>query len=98
MLISVGGRSPGANSEHLPDWVDDTVARWIESETAAMQAAWGPGMNREAIAFVHIPPLVGQILYLSILLTPRMSLDFRHAIERVQKTLNETQNPGLDGK
>ncbi|KAJ7120693.1 Metallo-dependent phosphatase-like protein [Mycena crocata] len=40
----------------LPDWVDASVASWIQSETAAMTAAWGPASSRSALAFVHIPP------------------------------------------
>ncbi|TCD68154.1 hypothetical protein EIP91_011432 [Steccherinum ochraceum] len=53
---SQGGFSEGAN-EPLPDWVDDTVAGWIEEQTAMMDAAWGPAaQNRGALVFVHIPP------------------------------------------
>jgi len=42
----------------VPDWVDETVAQWIESETATMESAWGPAENWAALAFVHIPPHV----------------------------------------
>lgn len=56
---SRGGFSYGANSVANPDWVDSTVATWIENETAFMDAVWGPaGDTRAAIAFVHIPPHV----------------------------------------
>jgi hypothetical protein len=74
---SRGGWSPGATSAPLPDWVDASVARWIQSESALMDAAWGSesANKRGALAFVHIPP---------------------HAIEKVQGTLNETRNPGLN--
>lgn len=40
------------------DWVDASVAGWIESETKSMEEAWGPATRRSALAFVHIPPLV----------------------------------------
>ncbi|KAK7034650.1 hypothetical protein VNI00_012292 [Paramarasmius palmivorus] len=53
-----GGFSPGANSQAVPDWVDESVAKWISSETAAMNTAWGPAEERGALAFVHIPPHV----------------------------------------
>jgi len=54
---SQGGFSEGANSQPLPDWVDDTVAGWIEEQTAMMDAAWGPAdQRRGSLAFVHIPP------------------------------------------
>ncbi|TFK47515.1 Metallo-dependent phosphatase [Heliocybe sulcata] len=59
---SRGGFSPGANSTAMPDWVDSTVATWIQTETAAMNTAWGPAENRGALAFVHIPPHVIQPL------------------------------------
>ncbi|KAF9256381.1 Metallo-dependent phosphatase [Marasmius fiardii PR-910] len=55
---SRGGFSPGANSTPVPDWVDETVAGWIESETSNMNAVWGRPENRGALAFVHIPPHV----------------------------------------
>ncbi|KAG1883432.1 Metallo-dependent phosphatase-like protein [Suillus subluteus] len=74
---SRGGWSPGSTSVPLPDWVDASVAGWIERETAVMEAGWDSVERRErgALAFVHIPP---------------------HAIESVQKTLNTTENPGLN--
>ncbi|KDQ08899.1 hypothetical protein BOTBODRAFT_59103 [Botryobasidium botryosum FD-172 SS1] len=46
----------------LPDWVDESVAQWIESETAVMEKAWGPAENRAAMVFVHIPPHVMESL------------------------------------
>jgi len=55
---SRGGWSPGSTSAPLPDWVDASVAEWIQSESAIMEAAWGTeaSRNRGALAFVHIPP------------------------------------------
>ncbi|KAF8997707.1 Metallo-dependent phosphatase-like protein [Cyathus striatus] len=53
---SRGGVSEGKNSTPLPDWVDSTVATWIESESKAMNTAWGPAETRGTLAFVHIPP------------------------------------------
>lgn len=57
-----GGWSPGTNSTLVPDYVDLTVASWIQAETAVMDAAWGPGETRSALAFMHIPPYVTNIL------------------------------------
>ena len=54
--FSLGGMSPNPNPQPLPDWVDATVADWIQTESEAMEAAWGPQESRAAIAFVHIPP------------------------------------------
>ena len=52
-----GGFSEGANSTALPDWVDSSVATWIEQETQLMDSVWGPAdQTRGALAFVHIPP------------------------------------------
>ncbi|OSX63405.1 hypothetical protein POSPLADRAFT_1069817 [Postia placenta MAD-698-R-SB12] len=54
---SRGGYSPGKNSTPVPDWVDESVAGWIEQQTTLMDAAWGPAdTTRGALAFVHIPP------------------------------------------
>jgi hypothetical protein len=53
---SRGGVSPNPNPQPLPDWVDATVADWIQTESKAMEAAWGPQESRAAVAFVHIPP------------------------------------------
>ncbi|KAJ3815094.1 Metallo-dependent phosphatase [Lentinula aff. lateritia] len=53
---SRGGFSYGDNSTAIPDWVDESVAAWIEGESATMNDAWGPAENRGALAFVHIPP------------------------------------------
>ncbi|KAG6902121.1 hypothetical protein C0995_004067 [Termitomyces sp. Mi166 len=55
---SRGGFSLGNNSTRIPDWVDRSVSEWIESETGAMNAAWGSAETRGALAFVHIPPHV----------------------------------------
>lgn len=58
MCNCVGGFSLGPDSHAVPDWVDASVAGWIESETLAMNSVWGPAEKRGAIAFVHIPPYV----------------------------------------
>ncbi|KAJ7474120.1 Metallo-dependent phosphatase-like protein [Mycena latifolia] len=51
---SRGGVSPDGTP--VQDWVDPSVATWIEAETAAMSAAWGPASARGALTFVHIAP------------------------------------------
>ncbi|KAF8805826.1 Metallo-dependent phosphatase [Phlegmacium glaucopus] len=56
------GMSPNPNPQPLPDWVDATVADWIQTESEAMEAAWGPHECRAAVAFVHIPPHAIQAL------------------------------------
>ena len=54
---NLAGNTAGANSTAVPDWVDDSVALWIEQETKLMDSVWGPpGDKRGAVAFVHIPP------------------------------------------
>ncbi|KAG8931959.1 hypothetical protein FRC02_001839 [Tulasnella sp. 418] len=52
---SRSGFTPGKGSAPLPDWVDESVAMWLESEIDAMELAWGPSENRAALAFVHVP-------------------------------------------
>ncbi|KAI5121439.1 hypothetical protein M0805_006200 [Coniferiporia weirii] len=59
---SRGGFNKGTGTIAVPDWVDETVADWIESETTAMNEAWGPPEDRAALVFVHIPPHVIQPL------------------------------------
>ena len=55
--IPLAGNTAGENSTQVPDWVDDSVAAWIEQETKLMDSVWGPPSDkRAAIAFVHIPP------------------------------------------
>ena len=51
---SIGGVD--IDGSPISDWVDESVARWIENETEAMDAAWGSADSRSALAFVHIPP------------------------------------------
>lgn len=63
---SRGGFSPGPDSTSVPDWVDESVATWIDTESAAMNAAWGPATSRGALAFVHIPPHAIQALQPSL--------------------------------
>ncbi|THH04195.1 hypothetical protein EW145_g5704 [Phellinidium pouzarii] len=53
---SRGGFNEGTGTVAVPDWVDKTVADWVERETTAMNDAWGPPEDRAALAFVHIPP------------------------------------------
>ena len=55
---SRGGKSLGnATTTHtIDDWVDASVADWIEKETSSMEQFWGPSSSRGALAFVHIPP------------------------------------------
>ncbi|KAJ8521806.1 hypothetical protein ONZ45_g1542 [Pleurotus djamor] len=53
---SRGGFSPGHTSHPVSDWVHSSVATYISEQTRLMDAAWGPGHLRSAIAFVHIPP------------------------------------------
>ncbi|KAF8189317.1 hypothetical protein BJ912DRAFT_1105424 [Pholiota molesta] len=48
-----GGFSPNPDSEPVPDWVDETVAGWIETETQAMEEAWGPAESRGAVALCN---------------------------------------------
>lgn len=54
--MDVGGFTPGKNSTAVPDWVDASVATWIEEETKTMNAVWGSADKRNALVFVHIPP------------------------------------------
>ncbi|KAJ2982618.1 hypothetical protein NUW54_g10728 [Trametes sanguinea] len=55
---SRGGFSEGANSTALPDWVDASVADWIQLTVSKMNAVWGPAdrVARGSLVFVHIPP------------------------------------------
>ncbi|KAG9050055.1 hypothetical protein FS837_007808 [Tulasnella sp. UAMH 9824] len=39
----------------MPDWIDESVAKWLVNEIEAMNEAWGPSENRAAMAFVHVP-------------------------------------------
>ena len=64
-FIFLGGVSPNPNPQPLPDWVDATVADWIQTESKAMEEAWGPQESRAAIAFVHIPPSVTHLFVIS---------------------------------
>ncbi|KAF8648134.1 hypothetical protein AX16_006384 [Volvariella volvacea WC 439] len=59
---SRGGITSSPTPRPLPDWVDASVAGWIESETRRMERAWGPAHLRSAVAFMHIPPHVAQSL------------------------------------
>ena len=66
LIIFLGGVSPNPNPQTLPDWVDATVADWIQTECKAMEEAWGPQESRAAIAFVHIPPSVTHLFDISV--------------------------------
>ena len=66
LIIFLGGVSPNPNPQPLPDWVDATVADWIETESKAMEETWGPQESRAAIAFVHIPPSVTHLFDISV--------------------------------
>lgn len=80
----------------MPDWVDSTVADWIQSETEKMNAIWGPPDQRSALAFVHIPPLV-PFCHDSRISVSNLN-DNRHTIQAVQENLNSSINPGLNGR
>lgn len=54
--IFLGGMSPNPDPRPLPDWVDATVADWIQTESKVMEVVWGSQKSRAAVAFVHIPP------------------------------------------
>ena len=65
-IVFLGGVSPNPKPQPLPDWVDASVANWIQTESKAMEKAWGPQESRAAIAFVHIPPSVTHLFYISL--------------------------------
>ncbi|KAJ3552484.1 hypothetical protein NM688_g4128 [Phlebia brevispora] len=70
------GRTFGTDPQQLPDWVDDSVANWIESETTLMNEVWGPGdKTRGALAFVHIPPYAIQAVWETLNSTINPGLD-----------------------
>ncbi|KAH6891872.1 Metallo-dependent phosphatase-like protein [Coprinopsis sp. MPI-PUGE-AT-0042] len=46
----------------VPDWVDSSVATWLQAELARMDAAWGSSKKRGALAFMHIPPSAIKVL------------------------------------
>ncbi|GJJ10350.1 hypothetical protein Clacol_004576 [Clathrus columnatus] len=76
---------------NLPDWVDESVAEWIESETALMDRYWGPpDNNRAALAFVHIPPHIVQGLADNLNNTqdPGLNADEPLSIGSTQSTFN----------
>lgn len=81
------------NGTHMPDWVDSSVATWIQSETEKMDTVWGPSEQRSALAFVHIPPWIS----CSVQSQPLLTVPNRHLIQAVQESLNNSANPGLNG-
>lgn len=46
------------NETQIEDWIEESIASWIISETAAMDATWGPAEERGTLVFMHIPPYV----------------------------------------
>ncbi|KAI0088747.1 Metallo-dependent phosphatase [Irpex rosettiformis] len=73
---SRAGNTAGQNSTQVPDWVDDSVATWIENETKLMDSVWGPpGDQRAAVAFVHIPPFAIQQVWENLNNTLNPGLD-----------------------
>lgn len=60
-LFSDGSATTPSTS--VPDYVDPSVGPWITSELKLMNRVWGPDSNRQAIAFVHIPPHAIQIVF-----------------------------------
>ena len=92
----IGGVSTNPNSTALPDWVDSSVADWIESESKAMELAWGPADTRGALAFVHIPPYATPP-FRSLLLSTNSCVSASHAVQALQTNLDSTKNPGLNG-
>ncbi|KAF8058975.1 Metallo-dependent phosphatase [Lyophyllum atratum] len=72
---SRGGFSAGADHHGISDLVNATGAGWIETETEAMNAAWGPADKRGAVAFVHIPPNVVRNLPVDLEINPGLNDD-----------------------
>ncbi|KAJ3510663.1 hypothetical protein NMY22_g15909 [Coprinellus aureogranulatus] len=52
----IGGFTANETSTPVPDWVDASVAEWVEEQTGRMEEEWGPSESRGALAFTHIPP------------------------------------------
>jgi len=94
---SRGGFSAGPNSTRLPDWVDESVGGWIQSETEAMDAAWGSAEKRGALAFVHIPPHVATDLQINLdsKQNPGLNADSLDGSGSVQAT-TDASNSGKD--
>lgn len=94
---SRGGWSPGSTSAPLPDWVDASVAGWIERETAAMEAGWDSVEKRErgALAFVHIPPHAIENVQKTLNTTTSPGLN---ADTLSQGSTQATSNPSSAGK
>ncbi|KAL4076881.1 Metallo-dependent phosphatase-like protein [Scleroderma yunnanense] len=78
----------------IPDWVDESVARWIVKETEAMDTAWGQPESRSALAFVHIPPHAIQALQKSLNSTANPGLN---ADALGQGSTQATRDPGSEG-
>ncbi|KAI0684541.1 Metallo-dependent phosphatase-like protein [Cytidiella melzeri] len=95
LFDSRAGNTAGANSVPVPDWVDDSVATWIEQETQLMDSVWGPPENtRGAVAFVHIPPYAIQQVWENLNSTINPGLD---ADTLGQGSTQATTNPASLG-
>ncbi|KAK0473749.1 Metallo-dependent phosphatase [Armillaria novae-zelandiae] len=94
---SRGGFSPGKNSTAVPDWVDSSVAEWIESETASMEDEWGPAESRGALAFVHIPPHVVQSLQSTLNHTSNPGLNADTLGQGSTQATTQDSDTGKDG-
>lgn len=95
MQVSGGRFTDGT---HMADWVDSSVAAWIQNETATMNTIWGPPEQRSALAFVHIPPWVSSCFDPRINIRSIFTHGDRHVIQSVQENLNSSIDPGLDGR
>jgi len=93
---SRGGITAGPNSTSIPDWVDESVAQWLKSETAAMESAWGPAENRAALAFVHIPPHVIQAVQTNLNSTQSPGLNADHMGEGSAQATVDPSSAGKD--
>ncbi|EIM80979.1 Metallo-dependent phosphatase [Stereum hirsutum FP-91666 SS1] len=71
------GPGPSADSNPNPDWVDATVATWINKTKEAMDETWGEAgtVGRGSLAFVHIPPHAIQAVQESLNTTDGLNAD-----------------------
>jgi len=67
----------------------------MESESKAMELAWGPADTRGPLAFVHIP-LYATLPIPSLFLSTDFSVSASHAVQALQTGLDSTKNPGLN--
>jgi len=93
---SQGGVSEGGNSTALPDYVETSIATWIQQETQLMDEVWGPANStRGALAFVHIPPHAVQAVWETLNSTINPGLD---ADALGQGSTQATADPSSAGK